>query len=128
VAVVGALLAFCAVRDKLSRGPMLLLSAGFISFAAVNMSAMSDVSKQRLAVLEAVKSCPLPEKEKDDNKVVSTVRDKLQESMVAPAVSDVLIFHSICDAVIIAALWIISYKRPIRRLADVVPTKVGYDG
>jgi hypothetical protein len=110
ITLVGALLAFCATRTKLGLWTMSIITAAFLLFTAANMSAMRDVTLQRIAVKDAISAYPTP-KEGEEQASLPLIRPKLEPTLRKPSVPDVLTFHVICDGLTVSALWIISYRR-----------------
>lgn len=113
ITVVGALLAFCATRERLGLWTMGILTVGFGLFAAANLDAMHDVTIQRLAAEEAIRKYPVP---KDDEKrrALDSVRKTIEDSLTPPkygGLKGVRTFHLTCDVLTLSALWTISYRR-----------------
>jgi hypothetical protein len=112
VAVVGALLAFCAARRKLGLWMMCILTVGFCLFACVNLFGMRDVSAQRLAAMKAMKDFPPPaESNKEERQSLEAVRKTIEDSLNPPTVGVVTTFHLLVDLLVLVAIWVISYRK-----------------
>jgi|ERR1700722_326281 len=113
VTVVGALLAFCATRQRLGPWTMSVITVAFCLFAASNLSGLRDVTLQRVALNTAIVNYEsIPESK------VTYVSDglrKLVEPTLDPTpfegVPGILAYHVTLDVLTIAALWIIAYRR-----------------
>ena len=117
VVVIGGLLAFSSIRKQGDRLTTLLVSILFGFFAFKNLDAIHDVTVQRFAVLETLKSfaCASP-----DAGNVAGAKMKIEPTLTPPAFDGVRNFHVTSDVLTILALW--SMERRRRRHADDLQT------
>lgn len=108
VTVVGALLAFCATRERIGIWTMSILTVAFCLFAAANLGGMQDVTIERLAAKQAVLAFPTP-KDDDERISLAKVRPIIEPTLNPPSytgLQGVRTFHIACDSLTILALWI----------------------
>lgn len=112
VTVVGALLAFCATRQRLGLWTMAVITVAFSLFAAGNLSGLRDVTLQRVALNAAIVHYDPP----PDTKVTNVVElRKLVTPTLDPTpflrVRGICAYHITFDVLTLVALWITAYRR-----------------
>lgn len=112
VIVIGGLLAFSSLRQRKDAVTGILVTVLFCFFAYKNLGAIHDVTVQRLAVLDAIKTTP-PTAE------VTQLRGTVEPTLLPPAYDGVRNFHIASDAVTVAALWAMELRR--RRMSQTPP-------
>jgi hypothetical protein len=112
VTVVGALLGFCATRQRLGLWTMCVVTVAFCLFAAGNLLGMRDVTLQRVALDVTLMNYDPPPEAKLSNNVMEL--QKLVTPTLHPTpfegVPGILAYHLTLDSLTIAALWIIAYR------------------
>jgi len=112
VTVVGALLGFCATRQRLGLWTMSVVTVAFCLFAAGSLLGMRHVTLQRVALDAAIVDYEPPPEAKLSNNVMEL--QKLVTPTLHPTpfegVPGVLAYHLTLDGLTIAALWIIAYR------------------
>jgi hypothetical protein len=112
VTVVGALLGFCATRQRLGLWTMSVVTVAFCLFAASNLLGMRDVTLQRVALDAAIVNYDPPPEARLSNNVLEL--KKLVTPTLHPTpfegVPGILAYHLTLDVLAIAALWIIAYR------------------
>jgi hypothetical protein len=112
VTVVGALLGFCATRQKLGLWIMSVITVAFCLFAAGNLSGLRDVTLERVALHAALVNYEPPPEAKQSNNMMEL--QKLVTPTLHPTPFEggpgILSYHLTLDVLTIAALWIIAYR------------------
>ncbi|MEX1095277.1 MAG: hypothetical protein WED34_04470 [Planctomycetales bacterium] len=117
VVVLGGLLAFSSLRQGKDILTTVLVSVLYAAFAYKNLGAIRDVTEQRFAILEALRESANADVD------VKPVRERIEPTLVGPADVDIRNFHVACDALTIATLWAMEFRR--RRIAAQEPASIG---
>ena len=105
VVILGGLLAFSSIRKQPAVLTTAIVTLLFVLFALKNLSAINDVTTQRLAVLEAIKQT-------DSNATeVKQVRALLDPTLIPATHNAVQATHVVSDLLAVAALWAMEYRR-----------------
>lgn len=108
VAVIGGLLAFSSLRQRKDAVTVALVSVLYLCFAYKNLGAVEDVTRERFAVMTALKAyAPAP----SEAAAVKQLRDSLEPTLDPTDVEGVRHFHVGCDLLTIAALWAMEWRR-----------------
>ena len=85
----------------------------FIFFAYKNHGAIQDTSKQRMVVIEQIKSSPIVGDglSAEQIKVASDRRQALETTLVQPDLGGIRTFHYTCDVLTVGALWAMERRR-----------------
>lgn len=110
VIVIGGLLAFASIRKQPDRLTTAIVTVLYCFFAYKNLDAIHDVTVQRFAVLEAIKSAV---------KTEPVSARLLEATMLPPAYPGVRNFHVASDLLTVLALWAMELRR--RRAAKSTP-------
>ena len=114
VVVIGGLLAFSSLRQRPDRNTGILVTVLYVCFAYKNLGAIRDVTYERYAILELVKSPPQMESGPQPGGEIARVRDAILPTLNPPAytgAAGVRNFHVACDVLTIAALWAMELRR-----------------
>ena len=109
--IIGGLLAFSSLRQRTAFLTTLLVSVLYICFAYKNLGAIHDVTTQRTAVVQSIKSFPSA----GMNSTETAQRSLLEPTLDAPAYEGVRNFHVSIDLLTIITLWSMEWRR--RRLS-----------
>ena len=107
VIVIGGLLAFSSLRRRPDLVTTILITILYAFFAYKNLSAIKDVTFERYAVLDAIKSY-VP---RGDAQEVELARRTIQPTLLPPEYPGVRNFHYTSDLVTIAAFWAMEWRR-----------------
>lgn len=107
VMIIGGLLAFSSLRKERDLITTTLVTVLFCFFAYKNLGAIHDVTVQRLAVLQAIKTSPGSENATD----AQPVRNLLEPTLVVPTYESVRNFHIASDLLTVAAVWAMERRR-----------------
>jgi hypothetical protein len=109
VVVIGGLLAFSSLRQRKDRLTAALVTILFAFFAYKNLSAIHDVTTQRLAILSVIK-------EKELGIDMTTLRNALEPTLNPPEYEGVRNFHVASDLLTIASIWAMERRRRLAAL------------
>ena len=112
VVVVGGLLAFSSLRQRTDLLTAGLVTVLFCFFAYKNFGAIGDVTLQRNAVVQSIKEYGRDSAESPELK---QQRAALEPTLVAPGYEGIRNFHLASDALTVAALWAMEWRRWKRR-------------
>jgi hypothetical protein len=108
VIIIGGLLAFSSLRRRGDLVTATLITILFCFFAYKNLGAIRDVTFQRAAVLQSIKSYrPIGTQGAE----VLELRPVLEPTLVAPDYDGVRNFHIASDVLTLAALWAMERRR-----------------
>jgi hypothetical protein len=111
VLVIGGLLAFSSLRQRKDALTVLLVSILYAFFAYKNLGAIHDVTRERFAILSAIKESS-PSAHTDADVVdVKRLRELLEPTLNPPAYEGVRNFHVASDVLTIAAIWAMEWRR-----------------
>jgi hypothetical protein len=108
VVVIGGLLAVSSLRQRKDALTVLLVSVLYALFAYKNLGAIGDVTRERLAVLTAMKEYSPAGTEAAE---VNRLREKLEPTLTPTDYEGVRNFHLTCDVLTVAALWAMEWRR-----------------
>ena len=111
VAVIGGLLAFSSLRQRKDLATAVLITVLYALFAYKNMTAIGDVTAERLALVSAIKSYIPAGPEAND---VLRVRGTIEPTLHLPPYEGTFgtrNFHITCDVLTVAALWAMEWRR-----------------
>ena len=112
VVVIGGLLAFSSLRQRPDRITGILVTILYVSFAYKNLGAIRDVTYERYAILDLIKTAPQVESAGPQaGREILGVRDKLLPVLNPPEYTGVRNFHIGCDVLTVAALWAMELRR-----------------
>ena len=111
VVVIGGLLAFSSLRQRADLVTAILITVLYAFFAYKNLGAIRDVSMERFAILKAIKETPATENAMADGLVVRRLREVLEPTLAPPDYGGVRNFHVASDALTVAALWAMEWRR-----------------
>jgi hypothetical protein len=108
VVIIGGLLAFSSLRQRSALITTILVSILYACFAYKNLGAIEDVTRQRIAVREAIRkySRTMAEPLETDD-----LRALLDPELPAPAYEGTRNFHVSCDVLTLAAIWAMELRR-----------------
>jgi hypothetical protein len=115
VVVIGGVLAFSSLRQRPDIVTGVLVTVLYCFFAYKNLGAIRDVTGERHAVLAALKEFQLAG---PDAAAVTRQRDLLEPTLVAPPYPGIRNFHVASDALTVAALWAMEWRRWRKRRED----------
>lgn len=107
VVIVGGLLAFSSLRKERSVPTTLLISVLFSIFAYKNLGGIRDITFQRFAVLEAIKTLPQQAADAPAEKSLRT----LQPTLDPPPWNEGRNTHLLSDLLTLAVLWTMELRR-----------------
>jgi hypothetical protein len=107
VVVIGGLLAFSSLRQRPDARTAILVTVLYCFFAYKNLGGIGDLTIQRLAILETVRSLPSASLDAVEAKVRETVEPTLTPQDY-PGVRN---FHITADLFTIAAIWAMERRR-----------------
>jgi hypothetical protein len=107
VVVIGGLLAFSSLRQRPDPRTGILVTVLFCFFAYKNLGAIRDVSFQRFAIHDTIKSFAAASLEPAEAKL----REAVEPTLVPPAYPGVRNFHIASDILTVAALWAMERRR-----------------
>lgn len=113
VIVIGGLLAFSSLRQRRDRTTGILVTVLYAFFAYKNLGAIHDVTDQRRAILESIKTYGPSANEIAQ---VDRMRQKIEPTLIAPDYEGIRNFHIASDVLTVAALWAMELRR--RRMAQ----------
>lgn len=108
VVVIGGLLAFSSLRQRPAPVTLLLVTVLFACFAYKNLGAIMDVSAERMAIRTAIREL-VPVGEHLENLV--RTHELIEPTLNPPPLDGIRTFHIVCDALTIAALWAMEWRR-----------------
>ena len=117
VVVIGGLLAFSSLRQRPDFRTAILVTVLYCFFAYKNLGAIRDVTEQRFAILQTIKSYPSDPLDPIDAKLRATV----EPTLVPPEYPGVRNFHVASDLLTVAAIWTMERRRA--RAAKEVPPR-----
>ena len=106
VVVIGGLLAFSSLRQRPDSRTAVLVTILYICFAYKNLGAIRDVTFQRMAIYETLKTVP-----NEPSEVSRPLRPRLEPTLVPPAYEGVRNFHVATDVLTVLALWAMERRR-----------------
>lgn len=108
VVVVGGLLAFSSLRKQPDLVTTILLTVLFTMFAYKNLGAIHDVTIQRFAVLDTIRS----EQQTESASVFDAeLRKRIEPTLNPPEYDGVSNFHIASDILTIILLWAMEVRR-----------------
>jgi hypothetical protein len=107
VVVIGGLLAFSSLRQRPDFTTGLLVTILYIFFAYKNCGAIGDVTAERFAILDAIKSW-VPDQ---NSASAPRLKESLEPTLQPPTYASVRNFHITCDVLTVAALWAMEWRR-----------------
>jgi hypothetical protein len=111
VLVIGGLLAFSSLRQRKDALTVLLVSILYSFFAYKNLGAIHDVTRERFAILSAIKESSPAAHTDADGVDVNRLRELLEPTLNPPAYEGVRNFHVASDVLTIAAIWAMEWRR-----------------
>ena len=103
-----ALIAFFGTTQR-SKTLAAIFTIAFVGVAMVNLDGMKNIAHQRLALQDLVAAAKAPSAAAVFAKPVSAkVVDAYISSVHPPSVCGVVVAHLFCDAVVIAAIWVLT--------------------
>jgi hypothetical protein len=120
VVVIGGLLAFSSLRQRPDTVTALLVTVLYVCFAYKNLGAIHDVTMERFAILSLIKETPPAGTTGPGSVGVDQLRDVVEPTLNPPGYPGVRNFHVACDALTVAALWAMEWRR--WRAARVITT------
>lgn len=117
VVIVGGLLAFSSLRKQPAAITTLIVSILFALFAYENLDAMYDTTRQRFAIIEAIKQLD----SSGTNADLKQTRDLIEPTLTPATYKSVRTTHVTSDILTIAALWAMEFRR--RRLRSRTPAQ-----
>ena len=118
VVVIGGLLAFSSLRQRPDIVTGVLVTVLYCFFAYKNLGAIRDVTGERHAVLAALKEF---HPTGPDAEAVARQRELIEPTLVAPPYPGIRNFHVASDAVTVAALWAMEWRRWRKHRDDRTP-------
>jgi hypothetical protein len=111
VVVIGGLLAFSSLRQRPDLITGVLVTLLYCFFAYKNLGAIRDVTGERHAVLAALKEHRPSGPEAAVVAGVARQRELIEPTLVAPPYPGIRNFHIASDALTVAALWAMEWRR-----------------
>jgi hypothetical protein len=105
VVVIGGLLAFSSLRQRPDWRTAVLVTILYCCFAYKNLGAIRDVTFERFAILNTLKTAPAADS------VEAALRQAIEPTLVPPAYPGVRNFHVTTDVLTVAALWAMEWRR-----------------
>ncbi len=107
VIIIGGLLAFSSLRQRPDMRTAILVTVLYCFFAYKNLGAIHDVTSQRLAILETVRTIP----SSSLDPVEAKLRETLEPTLSLPAYPGIRNFHVATDLLTVVALWAMERRR-----------------
>ena len=111
VLVIGGLLAFSSLRQRKDALTVLLVTILYAFFAYKNLGAIHDVTRERFAILSALKESSPTARSDAEVVDVKRLRELLEPTLNPPAYDGVRNFHVASDILTIAAIWAMEWRR-----------------
>ena len=111
VLVIGGLLAFSSLRQRKDALTVLLVTILYAFFAYKNLGAIHDVTRERFAILSALKESSPTVRSDAEAVDVKRLRELLEPTLNPPAYDGVRNFHVASDILTIAAIWAMEWRR-----------------
>ena len=108
VIVIGGLLAFSSLRQQKDMPTLILITVLYACFAYKNLGALEDVTRERMAILTAMKQHPIAGADADD---ATRLRKLLEPELRPTDLEGVRYFHMASDILTLAALWAMEWRR-----------------
>jgi hypothetical protein len=105
VVVIGGLLAFSSLRQRPDARTALLVTILYCFFAYKNCGAIRDVTYQRFAILDVLKSTPATSDQE------SRMRPPIEVTLTPPEYPGVRNFHIASDVLVVLAIWSMERRR-----------------
>jgi hypothetical protein len=102
VVIVGGVLAFSSLRREPAALTTLVVSILFVLFAYENLDAILETSRQRFAMLDALKASPI-----DTQQVRASIEPTLRPATLGSS----SMTHVISDMLTVAGLWVMELRR-----------------
>jgi len=109
--VIGGLLAFSSLRQRKDALTVLLVTILYAFFAYKNLGAIHDVTRERFAILSALKESSPTVRSDAEAVDVKRLRELLEPTLNPPAYDGVRNFHVASDILTIAAIWAMEWRR-----------------
>ena len=112
VVVIGGLLAFSSLRQRPDHRTAILVTVLYCFFAYKNLGAIHDVTEQRFAIYNTIRSVPPNPTNSDSSAMLlhSALEPTLQPPEYAGA-TGVRNFHVATDVLVVLALWAMERRR-----------------
>jgi hypothetical protein len=107
VVVIGGLLAFSSLRQRPDARTGILVTVLYCFFAYKNLGGIADVTFQRYAILDTMKSIPAATL----GPVEMKLKEAVEPTLLPPAYPGVRNFHVASDVLTVAALWAMERRR-----------------
>jgi len=115
VLVIGGVLAFSSLRQRGDTLRTALICILYVCFAYKNLGAIKDVTEQRVAVIQLIKSArPV----NTDSVEAQRLRDSLEPTLVSPDYPGIRNFHVVTDILTVLMLWTMELRRKHIRELD----------
>jgi hypothetical protein len=108
VLVIGGVLAFSSLRQRGDTLRTALICILYVCFAYKNLGAIHDVTDQRLAVIQLIKST---HPTSNDPAEAQRLRDSLEPTLVSPEYPGIRNFHVVTDILTVLMLWTMELRR-----------------
>jgi hypothetical protein len=115
VVVIGGLLAVAALRPRRDVLAGVLASILYCAFAYKNLSAIHDVTLNRFATLDAIHAYHKLASSSPEFSEIEVVGSAIEPTLLPPAYDGVRNFHIGCDAMTLAILWALQWRRQENR-------------
>ena len=109
VVLIGGMLAVASLRREPDGAAGVLATALYLAFAYKNLDAIHDVTLNRFATLDAIRQYDGPTPPAAGGP--ATFRRGLETTLRPPTYAAVRNFHVGCDAVTVATLWALQWRR-----------------
>ena len=109
VIVIGGLLAFSSLRQRPDHRTALLVTILYCFFAYKNLGAIKDVTYQRFAIHDTIKSFPANPGVTDP--ATLKLRESIEPTIEPPAYPGIRNFHITSDVLVVLALWAMERRR-----------------
>ena len=100
VVIIGGLLAFSSLRQRPDLLTVVLVTVLYCFFAYKNLGAIRDTTRQRTAVVEAIRGIPVPRESAGIDPTLETPDD-----------AGIRNFHLASDVFTLAAVWAMEWRR-----------------
>ena len=121
VVVIGGLLAFSSLRQRPDFRTGALVTVLYCFFAYKNLGGIADVTFQRYAILDTLKSVSAESLDPMQRKL----KEAVEPTLLPPAYPGVRNFHVASDVLTVAALWAMERRRVRAMRAGASPTPLG---